>query len=879
MCHPFRIVLRASFWILVELLLLAGTVQGQQSLEGAVRNEKKEPIIGAVITLTNGQKGPVVAFTTSGAEGAYRLQWKEQKDSLWIRVSHLSHASQEQPLTTNRERIDWTLSEQTFELPEVMVEQPAVVRRGDTLVFDVNQLKEASDENIEQILARIPGIKIESSGQILYQDLPISKFYIEGLDLLEGRYALATRNLSIEAIRDIEILEEHQPVRALDSLITPPNAAINLRLKSDIAITGKLEGGGGLSPALYAGMANSFGFQKQQQFHALASANNVGEQKRDDFRDLYGEISYDMDLLRPVRIIRPVEVPSSLGLINQEFTGGANYLRRLSEHAQLKWQAYASRDQLQLNGSRERILRDSQQSITFDEELNALERLRSLNGKLTYELNDPTWYTKLSVASEGSQTNTDVDNQFNQNPSQETFAEDEYTLEGRLESIWRKGDKAYRLWSEFDYERQHLDLTLRPLNLIVETSEPQSLSEARQAAFQQSWRSDTYTSFLWKRQALRGQFKAGLLLKERRLNSTLYDGEKNKERSLGAAFENQIEQSVAAPYQEQHYVWQRRNGKWQLHIPLALHRIRLQDRQGQSKEEQVHFLVYEPQLEYSRELLNSSTFTTQITYRNIYDQQQQFYTNYILRSNRQFDRQLFRINRKRAFELSLRFQGTNHFKGLHYNTHLRLARTAQDWLTTTIFNPLGEASQLVTTDNVQRSAKWTNTLEASLGSNLQAKLKTNYMLLRRPVSLNAQQLTLTIQQASVAPYLSYTFSKSVISLETQANYYHMDLMERPAWRTQFRWVFFHQFAGPGGDLRLSFDQYFTWTGDQTVQNNLFSARYTNELPGTKLEYSVHLNNIFNALNFISYQQMSFTEELSYYQLRPRQLVLHLEWSF
>ncbi|MBK7635335.1 MAG: hypothetical protein IPJ13_14450 [Saprospiraceae bacterium] len=43
-----------------------------------------------------------------------------------------------------------------------------------------------SDKNIEQVLSRIPGITIEQ-GQIRYMGLSISKFYIEGLDMLEGK--------------------------------------------------------------------------------------------------------------------------------------------------------------------------------------------------------------------------------------------------------------------------------------------------------------------------------------------------------------------------------------------------------------------------------------------------------------------------------------------------------------------------------------------------------------------------------------------------------------------------------------------------------------------------------------------------------------------
>lgn len=560
-----------SWTIVLCLAPLAGGLWGQQSLEGMVLNEKGESVVGAVVTLTDQPVGRVVAFAVSADQGAYRLQWEEQLDTLWLRVSHMSYADQEKIIVGPTRAVDWVLTEQAYELPEIKVEQPAVIRKGDTLVFDVNQLKEAPDENLEQVLSRIPGITVESSGRILYQDLPISKFYIEGLDLLEGSYALATRNLNVEAVRDIEILEEHQPIRALDSLVTPPNAAINLRLKSGIVFTGKVRSGGGLSPALYLGEGNIFGFQKQQQFSGLVSANDIGEQQRNNFRNLYGALSQDIDLISPVKMMRPLEAPSQMTLENQEYTAGLNYLRRLSQYSQLKLQAFGATDRLQFNGLQLRILRDNRQSVTFNNQLEADERIRLLKGRIMYELNSPSQYTKILVTAEGSHTNTDADNFINQLASKETFADDTYRLRGRWENIWRKGNKAYRLWSRFNYKEKHLNLNLQPLDIIVEATEPERLPEARQTALQREWESDTYTSFLLRRRALSGQVKAGFIFRKRGLTSTLFSMNENEPVSLGAAFQNEIDHTVWGPYHEQHYVWRRSNGEWKLHLPIALY--------------------------------------------------------------------------------------------------------------------------------------------------------------------------------------------------------------------------------------------------------------------------------------------------------------------
>src|SRR5690554_7836383 len=75
------------------------------------------------------------------------------------------------------------------------------------------------------------GVEVLSSGQILYQNKEVSKFYIEGLDLLQGKYGLATQNVDADKVASVQILENHQPVKALKGMEVPDNAAINLRLK------------------------------------------------------------------------------------------------------------------------------------------------------------------------------------------------------------------------------------------------------------------------------------------------------------------------------------------------------------------------------------------------------------------------------------------------------------------------------------------------------------------------------------------------------------------------------------------------------------------------------------------------------------------------
>lgn len=72
---------------------------------------------------------------------------------------------------------------------------------------------------------------MEENRQISYQGTAINKFYIEGMDLLGGKYNIATNNISNDDVGSVEIMENHQPIKALNGLSISEQAAINLRLK------------------------------------------------------------------------------------------------------------------------------------------------------------------------------------------------------------------------------------------------------------------------------------------------------------------------------------------------------------------------------------------------------------------------------------------------------------------------------------------------------------------------------------------------------------------------------------------------------------------------------------------------------------------------
>lgn len=862
------------FLPLLGFLLMSWGGLAQTHIRGTLFSPDGLPVPGASVIVRQA-RGDMLTFALSTTQGTYDVIIPSPPDTLWITVSHLAFASMEQKLALEDlpETLDWTLEVQEYMLPEVEFVQPTLTRQGDTLVFDVNKLRHIQDETLEQVLSRIPGITIEPDGRILYQDLPISRFYIEGLDLLEGRYTLATRNLNLEAVRDIEVLETHQPIRALDSLITPPNAAINLRLKSNVALTGSAEAGLGLLPGLYLGAGSLFGFQKNQQFHISASAHNVGLLKRYEFKGHYEERVADRWWVTPTRIQRPFRVESRNVLDNREASGGLNYLRRLGSYSLLKLQASSASDLTLYRGEQTRIWRDADSEVRFTEHLNAKETLRQINGSMLYELNAPRVYTRVQVESDNSSSETAADNLINNRTSSEDFGRTLLNIRGRAEAILRKGNKAYQGWSRAVYSEEEVHLLLRPLDLAGGSPPGE---QALQGLKIRSLNTDTYTGFVLQHKQSSGYIRAGLRTRWSHLDSELL-GQDHTGLSfpLGTNYRNDVRQMLWSPYGEQDISWIRSRGTWKLFIPVSLHVLSL-DEASVSETLQERFLVVQPYLEYQP---NRGLFSARLAFSRDYNQDALFYQNFLLRANRFLDRQIFGINKHERYELSGRYQNSSSSSGLFYTSRLSAAVIRADFLPTTVFDTLGQASQPEAISNLRAQGSWRNKLEILRWSYLQIKLETNYITSVSPGNLNGNSVRIYLHRAWAEPYLVLSFQSSVLSCRPRMDLYRSSIADLPVWQAGLRWVFFQRMPGNWGQFQINFDQFQTRIGAQKVRNKLLNLTYKGQIPRWKLDWSLQLNNLSNESQFISFRQEDFSEELSAFSLRPRQVLLSVSKKF
>ncbi|MDH8701345.1 hypothetical protein M2138_000686 [Dysgonomonadaceae bacterium PH5-43] len=284
--------LRSLSIVLLFLLLTPQLYALQKDITGVVKDSINNNLIeGVVVKLFDANK-KLVSFSLTDSNGAYKLPIKESKPPLLVVFQHFSYKIKEITLLDNTRTLNALLSEKEVALREVTIKPPEITLKKDTISYRVDAFQQLSDRTIEDVLKRMPGISVADNGLISYQGRGISKFNIEGLDMLGGKYTLASKNINAKDVSRVEVIENYQAVKQLEGEEYSDNVALDLKLKKEAKMRLLLnaEVGGGIreDEGLYHGVLTGMTFNPKFQFLGTVKANNFGVKLSNETMDHFG---------------------------------------------------------------------------------------------------------------------------------------------------------------------------------------------------------------------------------------------------------------------------------------------------------------------------------------------------------------------------------------------------------------------------------------------------------------------------------------------------------------------------------------------------------------------------------------------------------------
>ena len=237
------------FTFLLLISAVAVSAQVKTTVSGTVVAEDKQEgkigIVGATLELMDLQDTLQKKYTISAIRGAYQFKFiPAGKYRLTAESLGYKSASQEvtvvagKPLTVP----EWKLEEDATQIETVNVTTQAVrtTINGDTIVYNAGAFQVLPDADVDELLAKMPGIKVEG-GTVEAQGETVQKILVDGREFFGNDVSQAIKTLPAQIVKSVEVFDKLSD-EAEFSGIDDGNSykAINLVTKIKTAAFGKV---------------------------------------------------------------------------------------------------------------------------------------------------------------------------------------------------------------------------------------------------------------------------------------------------------------------------------------------------------------------------------------------------------------------------------------------------------------------------------------------------------------------------------------------------------------------------------------------------------------------------------------------------------------
>jgi len=261
------------------MLFFSALTFAQKTVSGKITDEDGVAIPSASVTIEEPGKDAILAYAITNSKGEYKITFTSPESNVDLKVKAFNQKSVTKQISNTDQTLSFKLESEATEIKEVKLKTRMITARGDTISYDLKAFDSKNDRTLADVMKKIPGVEVNADGTILYQGNAINKFYVNGKDLMEGGYGTINNSLPKDAVQKVEVLENHQPVKILQDKVPSDQAAINIKLKNSVTMTGRGEVGTGFGdPWLWNVKLTPMFFGQKSQWVVNYKTNNTGEQ-------------------------------------------------------------------------------------------------------------------------------------------------------------------------------------------------------------------------------------------------------------------------------------------------------------------------------------------------------------------------------------------------------------------------------------------------------------------------------------------------------------------------------------------------------------------------------------------------------------------------
>lgn len=268
------------FKFLIIWFCFIDNINGQFIISGVVQDSlsNKLEFVNAILTISSSKK--IINFDITDEDGRFEMTSNTPKDSLLIIFSHIAYKNDSVFLVNVQsiQNIFVVLKPNNFELEEVQVQEKTnFVRRKDTISYNLDYYRDSTEQNIGELLRKIPGIKVDEFGNISVYSKSINTLTIDGVNITKNKYQVISSSLRADIVEKAEIIFNYMENDLLQSFFASTDElSINLITKKKYRNSTTGNADLGLGYKNYDLIANVFSLGKAIKLISSTDLNNIG---------------------------------------------------------------------------------------------------------------------------------------------------------------------------------------------------------------------------------------------------------------------------------------------------------------------------------------------------------------------------------------------------------------------------------------------------------------------------------------------------------------------------------------------------------------------------------------------------------------------------
>ena len=855
-------------------------VQSQTVISGRLADTAGEPIPNVSVLVHNIGSDLIMAYGFSDIDGNYEISFNLPADSLDIKTNSSFYEKITKRITNTSQTIDFVLKEEVYELKGVTVMARSIEKTGDTVEYFVDSFVGLEDKSIEDVLKKMPGIEVEGNGQILYQGLPIQKFYVEGMDLMDGQYATISKNLPHQSVASVEIYENHQPIQLLQDRIETDRASLNIKLSKDVTVTGSGEVGIGAYPLLWNANVTPMLFTNKMQMVASLQSNNIGKDLLNNNMISYyqdaDEEAPDADEELSI-ISSPIPlIEKSRYLDNTSHLANFNILAPISKTTQMRVNLSYINDLQKQNSSQQNTYFLPNDTISYTETISNKIYDSYLKGDVAIDRNDKKAYVKDKIEfskrwnkSYGYVLNNDENiNQILNNQAM--------SVANDLRVLFPVGKHLLDFVSYNSYDNLPESLNVEPgvFEEIFNVGKPYQKTS-------QHFNKERF----FTNEALSGIFTFGNIIVSSKLGISHYQ---NKVKTNLAVFPhenllghisliNDVNHTYTKPYFSSRFEYKLRRATFVLNLPLSLNHATTNNRE---EKQELTKVFLNPKLSFKYEFNNMFKINASGQYEQNIDNFENYYDNPVLSDYQNLFTMTAPMSVSDLTRANVRFTFNQPFYAINSSLSYTYQHRNSDIIYKYDIDENGASYlQMIESPNTSdyhvinlNVKKFISVIKTTIG------LKANLLHNTRHNILNGSLVENKNISASIMPNMMVTI-KHWAHFNYSFNFNNIQTFSEDVKKSDVNYLRHYCKLNifPHRDHLITLNsEIYSHLGKNYIY---FDASYQYSIPKYKLDFELKCNNIFNNKLYVSYYSGAFSIVESIYEIRPMEIFLSVKFRF